>query len=240
MTNGSQDMVPASALSGSDWDRQGNWVWDGCRWVCEPDCDPRRPPWLDPPQSPWYPGANGGVSFGADPPRHPVRGHFWWDGRALRIFDGAVWESILSGPIRGVIDGVAAKPGEVGEVQFTRVNGTYPPTFNFTQTISAAVLPPGDWDVQIFIQLVGSFTTGAWMILSPLPLGVLSDMRVVIGGIDPGEGVEFSGSSLLGPVTQANVVVPTLLALQLTTNWIGDSGQPPGNFGCQTFARRTR
>jgi hypothetical protein len=45
-------------------------------------------------QPPWYPGANGGVSFGAAAPPNPVRGHLWWDGTTFWLFDGAAWVPI--------------------------------------------------------------------------------------------------------------------------------------------------
>jgi hypothetical protein len=52
-------------------------------------CSP--PPWFEGPFPPWYPGANGGVSFGQYPPATPARGHFWWNGVILQIWDGAAW-----------------------------------------------------------------------------------------------------------------------------------------------------
>jgi len=48
---------------------------------------------------PWYPGANAGVSFGTTAPLNPVRGHFWWNGAVLAMFDGAVWVSTVNGQI---------------------------------------------------------------------------------------------------------------------------------------------
>jgi hypothetical protein len=79
--------------------RDGNWIWNGSNWVCDPDCDfdsgfpPFGPPVFSGPtaQPPWYPGANGGVSFGATAPPNPVRGHMWWDGTTFFLFDGAAW-----------------------------------------------------------------------------------------------------------------------------------------------------
>ena len=93
---------------------QQNMVWDGSNWVW--DCDdpgwcsggngdvppfpcpppgwppPGCPPWYANANSPpWYPGANAGVSFGTTAPANPVRGHFWWDGQTLWMFDGAAW-----------------------------------------------------------------------------------------------------------------------------------------------------
>lgn len=90
--------------------RMNGWVWDGSGWVCDPDsdsgngsvnppptttvpCPPFGPPVFSGPtaQPPWYPGANGGVSFGQSSPPNPTRGHFWFDGITLWLFDGAVW-----------------------------------------------------------------------------------------------------------------------------------------------------
>jgi hypothetical protein len=79
--------------------RDGNWVWNGSNWICDPGCDdgsgfpPFGPPVFSGPvnQPPWYPGANGGVSFGATAPPNPIRGHLWWNGLTLYLFDGAAW-----------------------------------------------------------------------------------------------------------------------------------------------------
>lgn len=63
-------------------------------------CPPGPPPWFSPPtggQAPWYPGANGGVSFSLAEPLNPVRGHFWWNGTVLSLFDGVVWVAIGPG-----------------------------------------------------------------------------------------------------------------------------------------------
>lgn len=109
--------------------QQSGWFWDGTRWLCDP-CDdfsrfpspcppctdefpplpPGCPPWFPPPagQAPWYPGANGGVSFSQDAPSCPMRGHFWWDGRMLHLFDGAAWVDI--GPGADGTGGIAVGP----------------------------------------------------------------------------------------------------------------------------------
>ena len=91
---------------------QQGW-WDGTQW-CNDPCNPcppggAIPPFPCPPpgwppagcppwwssvnSTPWYPGANAGVSFGAPGqyPPNPVRGHFFWDGQTLWMFDGAAW-----------------------------------------------------------------------------------------------------------------------------------------------------
>jgi len=92
----------------------GNWMWDGSQWVCVGDgssvppfpCPPPGfpppgcPPWFSGMNSPpWYPGANAGVSFGTTAPQNPVRGHFWWNGKVLAIFDGASWVNTSTGVI---------------------------------------------------------------------------------------------------------------------------------------------
>lgn len=105
--------------------QQDGWFWDGNSWIwcgdspppcpppstCPPPtqlppvpCPPFGPPVFSGPvgQPPWYPGANGGVSFGTVPPPNPVRGHFWYDGTTLWLFDGAAWNGVdLSGPTGG-------------------------------------------------------------------------------------------------------------------------------------------
>lgn len=97
---------------------QQDWVWDGANWCSPcggfpaptpPPCPPPGfptpcPPWFPPPagQAPWYPGANGGVSFSATAPVNPIRGNFWWNGTTLQMFDGAAWVNIGgSGAIAG-------------------------------------------------------------------------------------------------------------------------------------------
>lgn len=90
--------------------RNGMWVWDGSQWICSPcdsgdappfPCPPPGwppagcPPWFSGMNSPpWYPGANAGVSFGTVAPSNPVRGHFWWNGVTLWLFDGAEWVAV--------------------------------------------------------------------------------------------------------------------------------------------------
>lgn len=127
MAPSSRSVVPFPSQSPS----QQGWVWNGTNWVCDPCCDGSFPtpppcppsgfptpcpPWFPPPagQAPWYPGANGGVSFSATPPANPIRGNFWWDGLMLHLFDGAAWVDI--GP------SVPGSPGGGGTVV-----GTSPP-----------------------------------------------------------------------------------------------------------------
>jgi len=39
------------------------------------------------------------VSFGTTAPMNAVRGHFWWNGKVLAIFDGAAWVNTVTGVI---------------------------------------------------------------------------------------------------------------------------------------------
>ena len=108
-------------------DQQGGWIWDGTQWVCPPDCCTPPPcdgsPWCPPPSwpppgcppwwsgansPPWYPGANAGVSFSTVAPQNVVRGHFWWDGNVLWLFDGAVWVDV---GVAGISGGAGATGG---------------------------------------------------------------------------------------------------------------------------------
>lgn len=64
---------------------------------CPPPEWPQRcPPFQSPAtgQAPWYPGANGGVSFSTAAPANPTRGHFWFDGTVLWLFDGVIWVGV--------------------------------------------------------------------------------------------------------------------------------------------------
>ena len=83
-------------------DPNSGWVWDGQKWICGPQqgcCPPAPGPWFAPPTSPWYPGANGGISFGNVAPINPVRGHLWWTGTVLALWDGAAWVNTANGGI---------------------------------------------------------------------------------------------------------------------------------------------
>lgn len=128
---------------------QQGWTWNGSSWVwdCDDQCPPPGggcwpqpppfpcpptgfptpcPPWFPPPaaQAPWYPGANGGVTFSATAPINPIRGNLWWDGTMFRLFDGAAWVDI--GPEAGP-PGVPGAPGTPGTSGSTFV-GMNPPT----------------------------------------------------------------------------------------------------------------
>lgn len=86
-----------------------------------PPWGPFPPPWFGPSQPPWYPGANAGVTFSLTAPINVIRGHFWWDGNTLHMFDGAAWV-IIGGD--GSVDGGG---GGGGSGQGTVIISTTPP-----------------------------------------------------------------------------------------------------------------
>lgn len=116
------------------------WMWDGANWTCDghpspPPCEPEPcppphcpppgwpqpcPPFYPPPagQPPWYPGANGGVSFSATAPPCPIRGAFWYDGNILWMFDGANWVDVG-------LKGISTLIGQGGGAVF--IGATAPP-----------------------------------------------------------------------------------------------------------------
>jgi hypothetical protein len=205
--------------------QSGFWTWNGTSWQCNSDFDssPDQPPWCPPPsfppggcppwfpppqgQPPWYPGANAGVSFGQTAPVNPVRGHFWWDGRSLWMFDGAVWVTV--GGSQGTPVSATPPPNPTPGQQW--FNGTtlfvwdgvaWVPVSQTKSTISPTAPPspsPGDtwWDgTQMRIwdgtgwELVGpgatvgpvATTTKAFQLTlaaSPLALGAPSTWNIV-------------------------------------------------------------
>jgi hypothetical protein len=137
--------------SGSDWDND----WGGGCAPCPPAscpppvcttqpcppvaCPPCPPPWFGPPRPPWYPGASGGVSFGTTPPQFPIRGHFWWDGATLHMWDGVEWETIGPG-------------GSIGEAPldgktYARQNAAW--VVSPTSTITFGITQPGTLTIPV-------------------------------------------------------------------------------------------
>jgi hypothetical protein len=160
--------------------RDGNWVWNGSNWVCDPGCDdgsgfpPFGPPVFSGPvnQPPWYPGANGGVSFGAVAPANPVRGHLWWDGTSFWLFDGAAWVAI-GGAAAGVslTQPTNPFPGQQwfnGSTLFVWDGNAWVPTSTTRSFVQATAPPapnPGDLWFDGTVQRIWSGT--AWIAVGP-------------------------------------------------------------------------
>jgi hypothetical protein len=231
--------------------QQGGWVWDGSNWVCDPDCGngsapapcpPFGPPVFSGPvnQPPWYPGANGGVSFGAVAPPNPVRGHMWWDGSTFWLFDGAAWVGVggsSANAQRGVINGSDAAAGIIGE--YLILTGSMPYAANpatTTQTVSAGVLPPGDWD----LTCTGEYSTEigvASFHLSPEPTGFSNAMWGTIGEYATAPSAGYF--VIVGQSARASLSVPTLLAFSVTVAQTV-AGLPAGTATVVVEARRAR
>lgn len=161
---------------------QDGWVWNGTNWVCDPDCPPSPcpptfpfppfgPPVFSGPtnQPPWYPGANGGVSFGqaGNFPPNPVRGNFFYDGKSLWLFDGAEWVTV----------GTTGAPGAPGSAAGAG-------------TVVISSTAPGNpatgsqwWDGSVLRMWNGS----AWVAIGPgMAVGPVPTTTQVFSVIQPG------------------------------------------------------
>jgi hypothetical protein len=238
--------------------QSGNWVFDpgSGQWVCSPDCSgdggfpPFGPPVFSGPtqQPPWYPGANGGVSFGATPPPNPVRGHMFWDGTVFWLFDGAAWVNIggLATPIKGVVDGSLAAPGYVGEVlrntytaNITAVAGQ-----NTTAVFVALNLTPGDWDVQgriVFEDITAANQFNFMELELDSSSGTIGNSGLVglyapFGPVSGGGG-SLSQFYISTNVFQASNKTPILVSGTVT---VQSTTTPTATFSVLTAARRVR
>jgi hypothetical protein len=209
--------------------QSGQWVWNGTSWVCDSDdffppqgqppfCPPPSfppagcPPWFPPPQGqpPWYPGANAGVSFGSTAPVNPVRGHFWWDGKNLNMFDGAAWVIVGGAGGSGVTPPMTVAPANPvpGQQWFDgttlRVwdgNAWIPvsQTKTFIQATAPSGPNPGDtwWDGTQFRIWNGS----AWELVGPgATVGPVATTTIVFAMSNP--------SGLAGPGSNAWGIIP--------------------------------
>lgn len=243
---------------------QQDWVWDGANWcppggvpmppscippTCPPfPCPPPGfptpcPPWFPPPagQAPWYPGANGGVSFSPTPPDNPIRGHLWWDGTSLHLFDGAVWESIgpaTSSVLAGVTDGSNAAPGYVGEFITGNSAFNYPAATYTTFNLTPLVMPAGDWNMWAFMG-VSTAIDSATFYLNPIPLGVSNGMGALSGVKGTPTGPVSELATMVCPMARGSFSVPTALAFFAAVDQTAGS-LPAGNGYLNVNARRVR
>jgi hypothetical protein len=210
--------------------RDGNWIWNGSNWICDPDCDdgsgsfpPFGPPVFSGPvaQPPWYPGANGGVSFGATPPPNPVRGHMWWDGTSFWLFDGAAWVPIGGQAASG---GTAtgstppAKPfnGQMwfnGSVLFVWDGNAWIPTTttrSFVQPTAPPAPNPGDLWFDGAQQRIWSGS--AWLLVGP---------GATVGPVPTTQKVFEIGTNSASTIAAANTPEIALVNGTPTVNTMG-------------------
>lgn len=229
---------------------QDGWCWDGSQWVCNPcppacapcpPCPPVGPPIFSGPanQPPWYPGANGGVSFSATPPPNPVRGHFWWDGQTLSIFDGAAWVPVGGAGVspKGVTNGQPAAVGQVGEtVNFTTnvPYAAYPAVT--TVTVFSGIVQPGDWDFWASLFVPTEFG-GASFSLNPTPAGMSNGMQGEQLTAVMGTGVY---AQIIGQNAFGNFATAQAFNFQVVINQGTTTGLPAGTAQLQLQGRRRR
>jgi hypothetical protein len=113
------------------------------------------------------------VSFGTVAPTNPVRGHFWWDGTTLWMFDGAAWVDTSTGG--GTPPSTTApanpQPGQQwfnGSTLFVWDGNAWVPVSQTKTSVQATAPPapnPGDmwWDGTQFRIWDGS----AWRMVGP-------------------------------------------------------------------------
>src|SRR5262249_31128420 len=136
----------------------------------------------------------------------------------IRQVIGEIGGPIKTGPIQGVTDGSEAKPGEVGEYLQTTTTITYPAATSSVQNISAAIIPPGDWDLYSMVETIGSVNSIDYTLL-PQPVGVSTSM---------GGGMTLAGATtnfwLPGFAARGLFAVPTLLPFVVRINYFGTPG----------------
>lgn len=133
----------------------------------------------------------------------------------------------------GVTDGSDATPGEIGEcLRLVAPDINFPPDANYTVTVTAGTLSPGDWACQAYAY-VDSEVTGAQFYLTPVPPGLSDSMGAVLA-LQGHENI-----TLVGPLVRANVTVPTILSFSCSTNNDGP-GTAPGVMSVRLNAWRMR
>lgn len=259
--------MPQGALAPLSGTTQGNWMWDGSNWVCNPiqpippfpGCPPPGfpppgcPPWFSLPNSPpWYPGANAGVSFGNVAPTNVVRGHFWWDGSVLWMFDGANWVDTAGTPSPGQAD--APSDGHT----YGRITGQWGRVVNNAgDTMTGPLLLSADPQVALGAvtkqyadahagvqMLTPTYYTASGTIT--IPTGAhqaLVQMWGATGGSGGGVNTATGGTGAGGYLEKLLTgLIPgnTLVFTQGAAGAAGTSSTPGGNGGTTTLASGTQ
>jgi hypothetical protein len=214
--------------------QDGNWVWNGSEWVCG-SCDgsggsfpgclppgfppPGCPPWFSGMNSPpWYPGANAGVSFGTTAPLNPVRGHFWWDGVTLWLFDGAAFVAVGgTGTVPGTAPGTVSATQQVFSLQQPTTLAVAPATWVATPfTSTPNINSMGTWDA----------TTFKW---TPNKAGVyevfcLGNYSLPAGGTEQQQVVKNDSGTLSGGAPSDIVCIGAVNSAAAGSGYIQSSG----------------
>lgn len=145
----------------------------------------------------------------------------------------------LNGPIRGVTNGQAAAPGNVGEWIQRGVGGTLTISTNsyLVTTVTPITLPPGDWDIDAKLDLSVLFT-GAQFLLNPTIPGMSSNMFTA--GFLPGVVHQITMGSIVSLRSQLlSANAATILQFDITTSNY-TTGSVTGNYTFTVNARRVR
>jgi hypothetical protein len=134
-------------------------------------------------------------------------------------------------PLIGVTNGSDAQPGQVGEyVQFSNTGITYPAATSNTQVVSLGILQPGDWDCLLYFGTY-NFTGGIQLQLSSTPAGFSTDMYGVSISIGTSDDPNSWGGQVFGQPARALISVPSLVAVQLSSNVTNDAaGSSTGGY----------
>lgn len=143
---------------------------------------------------------------------------------------------LKTGPIWGVTDGSAAKPGQVGEIYINQQQFSFGAATQ-TQIVTAGILSPGDWDCNVTVW-ADVFTTGIGFYLSPPPAGVTTGMGGTMVEMQGGGGLDATNAVILGEPSAALLAVPSLFPFTVVTNAYGAGNA--GNFNISFQARRVR
>lgn len=145
---------------------------------------------------------------------------------------------IRTGPIRGVVDGSDARPGDVGEYFSASVTLAYAAGVNTQTTLSPTVVQPGDWDLWSTMEF-STITGYVQFQLSPQPVGMSHDLRGQTGQFvtETGEG---QANTVIGRTGRGSFSVPTLLPFSVQIDQGIGAGQPAGTAYLVVEGRRRR
>jgi hypothetical protein len=174
---------------------------------------------------PWYPGANGGVSFGSTAPSNPVRGHMWWDGHAMWLFDGAAWVDF------GVA-GISGESPPVGGGGGGGAVGTTTETFAIAIASNLAITADGNWHQVPFNTVPQVDTQGAWdpitYKIKPTVAGYYMFMNrqyfSLTGAGSMGIMMLKNDSGVIGGSNDTIVMVQDQYYATTTSGWVSSSG----------------
>jgi hypothetical protein len=161
----------------------------------------------------------------------------WQDIAQFQQFLMAMLSQMGPYPVQGVTDGSVAKPGNIGEflVASATTAWSIATTTSVNQTVSVLVVPPGDWNVQVQVDVNFTFS-GGFFNLSPVPAGLVGPLS---GSIFGGGAAGQSNISMNSNVAQLTVSVPTLLPVYISL-LNETAGTVTGNTDTWATARRMR